>query len=381
MGPPITDLEQKHHLVILVHGIRTRASWMGVIRSTLTASGFAVEPTNYGRFDLLRFLLPGKYFRRQAIDRVWIDIQRAMQLHPDLPVSFIAHSFGTLIVANLLQREFLLKANRVIFCGSVVHYRFPFEQMDSRFKAPVLNEVGTRDVWPIMAESITWGYGSAGAYGFNRAGVDDRRHNGLAHSDFLNANFCKEFWVPYLCNGIRTPSNGDTNPEGVPWWLELISFFRVKYLLLLFIAFIGLWYWCRPLEESISHPRGLHFLKNDIEILTEKAGRECPLPCKWLGFRHPSRQVVRSSGEESDIAVCTTVPIDIVYRDPATGLQGLSHIAPCLEIDNSDPNKITLSLNRSKAKEVRVDDKSVLVCGMDSIDNGCEDEVRKIWKR
>jgi len=151
--------------------------------------------------------------------------------------------------------------------------------------------------------------------------------------------------------------------------------------LLLSIAFIGLWYWCRPLEESISHPPGLHFLKNDIEILAEKVEIECPLLCKWLRLRHASRQVVRSSGEESDIAVCTTVPIDIEYRDPASGLQALSHIAPCLEIDNNDPNKITLSLNRSITREVRVDGRSVLVCGMESINNGCEDEVRKIWER
>jgi len=228
--------ERASHLVVLVHGIRTRAKWMGVVRATLGASGFAVEPTSYGRFDLFRFLLPVKYFRRQAMDSVWIDIQRAIQLHPGLPVSFIAHSFGTFIVANILRREFAFTANRVIFCGSIVHYRFPFEQISSRFQAPILNEVGTRDVWPIIAESVTWGYESSGAHGFNRAGVDDRRHNGLAHSDFLNADFCAKYWVPYLRDGTRVRATGDTVSGGVPWWLEFISFVRIKYLLILAIA-------------------------------------------------------------------------------------------------------------------------------------------------
>jgi hypothetical protein len=61
-----------------------------------------------------------------------------------------------------------------------------------------MNEVGTRDIWPAIAESITSGYGSAGTYGFLRPLVRDRWHNGAHHGYFLNPSFCKKFWVPFL---------------------------------------------------------------------------------------------------------------------------------------------------------------------------------------
>jgi hypothetical protein len=45
-------------LVVLVHGIRTYASWHREFRPLLERHHFDVELTNYGRFDLVRFLLP-----------------------------------------------------------------------------------------------------------------------------------------------------------------------------------------------------------------------------------------------------------------------------------------------------------------------------------
>jgi len=56
-------------VVILVHGIRDFAGWQSVIREALKKKGFTVELTNYMRLDLLRFLLPTGFFRRQIIDK------------------------------------------------------------------------------------------------------------------------------------------------------------------------------------------------------------------------------------------------------------------------------------------------------------------------
>jgi TIR domain len=46
-----------HHVIILVHGIRDFALWQAEIRPALEENGFKVEVTNYGRFNLLEFLL------------------------------------------------------------------------------------------------------------------------------------------------------------------------------------------------------------------------------------------------------------------------------------------------------------------------------------
>src|ERR1700736_1241877 len=104
-------------------------------------------------------------------------------------ISVIAHSFGTFVISHLMAKEFERKFNRVIFCGSVLPYNFEFEQIKGRFTPPILNEVGTRDIWPAIAESLTWGYGSAGTYGFRRPPVRDRWHDGARHGYFLDPDF------------------------------------------------------------------------------------------------------------------------------------------------------------------------------------------------
>ena len=38
-------------------------------------------------------------------------------------------------------------------------HQFRFADYRSRFKAPIVNEVGTRDFLPVIAEAVTFGYG------------------------------------------------------------------------------------------------------------------------------------------------------------------------------------------------------------------------------
>src|SRR5262249_47675039 len=58
--------ETGSHLVVLVHGINTRALWMGEIKPALEAAGFAVAPTSFGKFSVLRFLMPFASLREKA---------------------------------------------------------------------------------------------------------------------------------------------------------------------------------------------------------------------------------------------------------------------------------------------------------------------------
>src|SRR5262245_21778604 len=102
IGAPSADraIDSAHDVVILVHGIRDFALWQSQIRAKLRQSGFIAEPTNYGRFNLLQFLMPIPFFRRKAIDEVWEQIRIVKQRHPGARLSIIAHSFGTYIVSN-----------------------------------------------------------------------------------------------------------------------------------------------------------------------------------------------------------------------------------------------------------------------------------------
>ena len=232
------------HVIILIHGIRTWALWQNSIRRALESQGFIVQPTNYGYFDLPRFLLPWQPFSGKVVDDIKKQIRHTLFMNKVTSCSIIAHSFGTFIFARILQDCTDLDFKRIVFCGSVVRYKFRFEEYSRRFKQPLVNEVGTRDFWPAIAEAVTIGYGSAGTYGFRRPAVRDRWHNGKSHSAFLNQAFCTKYWVPFLHNGEFI--DNDEEPEPTPWWLWVVSTLQIKYMIgIALVAF--LWAWLRPL--------------------------------------------------------------------------------------------------------------------------------------
>jgi hypothetical protein len=211
----------------------------------LEQQGFVVQPTNYGYFDILQFLFPWQPFSRRIFNDITKQIRHTLRINNVTRCSVIAHSFGTFILSRIFRDSADLYFQKIIFCGSVVHYGFPFEEYSHRFEHPLINEVGTRDFWPAIAEAVTVGYGSAGTYGFRRPAVRDRWHNGRSHSDFLNQDFCTRYWVPLMRKGEFVED--DENPEPSPWWLWLLSTLQVKYIIIAIVVMMLLWTWLGPL--------------------------------------------------------------------------------------------------------------------------------------
>lgn len=229
------------HLVILVHGINTFADWMPAMAETLESAGFLVAPTSFGEMPVSRFLLPFQSLRQQAVQRVLTNIRTARELYTPDKISVITHSFGTYVVARILQKE-AWHWHRIIFCGSVVPQDFPLDEVRDRFTPPLLNEVGTRDIWPAMAACVTWGYGSIGSFGFNHPAVRTRWHEGFRHSDFLTPDFCKKYWIPFLRDG--TIVKGSDKPSRLPWTIRAITKIPLRWIfLLLCLGLPGLAVW------------------------------------------------------------------------------------------------------------------------------------------
>ncbi len=218
--------EGEGHLVILIHGIRTYAAWMQTAIQVLEGEGYKVAPASYGRFDLLRFLFPGRFFKRKPIKRTEDDIRAAIEYYKPHSVSVIAHSFGTYVFCDILRRNPQMKWDRIILCGSVVKESFPIERFNERFSPPLLNEVGTKDIWPAVAQSITFGYGSVGTHGFNDPMVRSRWHHGLSHSDFLQAGFIRANWLPFLKSQTIEPGS---TPASRPI-ATFLTVFHLKYV-------------------------------------------------------------------------------------------------------------------------------------------------------
>ena len=227
-SPPVAATANGKHLVVLVHGINTRGYWTSELKSALEEAGFIAEPCGYGVYGVTRFLLPIQYLRDKAIERVRVRVNLAIKIHQPTKVSVVAHSFGSYIIARLMAKEFQQDWHRIIFCGSVNDQAFAFEQYLDRFTPPILNDIGSRDLFPALAEKVTWGYGAIGSYGAQSAALSDRWHSGFGHSDFLNEEFCTRFWVPFLHEG--TILKGDA-PQRLPWWARLLLRLPLRWIL------------------------------------------------------------------------------------------------------------------------------------------------------
>jgi pimeloyl-ACP methyl ester carboxylesterase len=357
------SVSAKKPLVVLVHGIRTRAAWYIEVRDLLLAEGFEVALTNYGRFDLFRFLFPFPFIKAWAAADVERYIRAAMVHHQATEISVIAHSFGTYVTAWILKRRFDIKFKHIIFCGSVVKFRFPFEQLDGRF-ASVLNEVGTRDIWPVLAVSATWGYGSAGAFGFNRSPVHDRYHKGLSHSAFLNAQFCETWWIPVL-RGER-PKKADL-PEKPPLWLQILSVVHVKYVVAALLAFWGASTWCRAPEREVVIPADQTvFAGHTIDDLVAQAEKPC---AGWCPEFLKCQRCMRSTSIDNatrQLVLCRPAAVHFRYRDPSAALERLRGAISCVQVEGVSEQRLKVQLNKTLASEIKAaDGRSLWLCGCD----------------
>jgi hypothetical protein len=81
------------HVVLLLHGIRTKREWAHRARATPEGTMRAV-PTRYDCLDVVRFLLPIRRVRQQPVQRIAALLRDELTRKPDR-VSIVAHSFGT----------------------------------------------------------------------------------------------------------------------------------------------------------------------------------------------------------------------------------------------------------------------------------------------
>lgn len=176
-------------LVVLVHGIRTFATWYHGVREELENAGFKVELVSYERFPLSHFLYPGNRFRDKIIEEVSGDLSAAMRLHSEMQTSVIAHSYGAYIVSRILAEKSDIIFDRIIFCGAVTPENFNPSSYVNRFKGPIVNEIGNNDRWAFLAGCTNLEYGLGGRVGIRKPNTYDRFHHKFNHYDFLNRKF------------------------------------------------------------------------------------------------------------------------------------------------------------------------------------------------
>jgi hypothetical protein len=230
------SLAAQHEVVVLVHGIRTEAPWEEMVRDILEDSPRrVVVPLRYGRFDALRFWFP-LWTRTREIRRILLRLQAIHHKHADKKLSIVAHSFGTYAIGRILRDTPNLVLHRLVLCGSILPRDFRWDHVSNRLQSDVMNECGTKDVWPVIAGRYTWRCGASGTYGFGTGGVYDRFHAG-GHSDYFSPAFVTNYWLPLFDAGdIVHPPNEAR--RSTPWWLRFVGGCFVRLLVIALLVYV-----------------------------------------------------------------------------------------------------------------------------------------------
>jgi len=216
-------------LLILLHGIRTDAEWQERLASRFTNTpGFEVVPIKYGRLDPFRFWSPF-FTRKKIIEQINTRLQNTLKDFPGYRKVIIAHSFGTYALVEIMKANPLVRFDRIILCGSIVSQNFNWDDLKDQIEMPpnghlrdyIVNECGARDIWPILAQTTTFGFGSTGTFGFGASEVRDRYHD-VPHSGYFEDKFIEDYWLPFLNENRIKPSKWESNRPKTPFAHQLL---------------------------------------------------------------------------------------------------------------------------------------------------------------
>lgn len=226
-------------LVILIHGIRTEAAWHQVVRRILEEqTDVTVVPLKYAYFNVFQFVCPF-FTRRAVIQTLEWKLRAALDHYPESDLIIVAHSFGTYAISEILRHHPDIKPQGLLLCGSIIPAQFRWDQL--RIKASVLNECGYKDIWPVLATALTWGFGPSGTTGFGSPGVRDRFHP-CTHSEFFSETFVRENWVPWIRGGCCNERLVDNHAPSVPWVWSILAAMPFKWVVLALVLLIPLFY-------------------------------------------------------------------------------------------------------------------------------------------
>lgn len=198
---------------VLLHGIRTAGSWQDKLAQMLEVEHQVTAiPIKFGIFNVVKFLVPP--FRRSAVKLVSRHLSDIRATYPDHKLAVVAHSFGTYVIARLLEEK-QHTVDRLLLCGSVVLQSFDWRAaLPNATRHNIVNDVGTKDYWPALAHATSYGCGASGLFGFGNPCVTDRYHP-IGHCGFFDADHMRKFWLPFLLEGrVVVSDHTAEKPDG-----------------------------------------------------------------------------------------------------------------------------------------------------------------------
>lgn len=188
-------------VVVLVHGIQTDGSWQKLVSNELSdIKNLNVVEAGYECVTVAQLVSP---FRSTPVQKVTDEIRDVKRREPHARLMVIAHSFGSYIISEILKKNSDISFEKIIFCGSIVPRNYHWSRYAPRMEqGSIINDVGTKDIYPIVATCSSFGYGASGSRGFQNGLVLDR-YFPYKHSTFFDKKrkHIKRFWRPFIESG------------------------------------------------------------------------------------------------------------------------------------------------------------------------------------
>jgi len=245
-----TQVASRH--VFLLHGIKTRGKWQKDVSPLLSAHGLIPIPLDFGNFGARQLVWPAA--RKKKCQWLLTEYQNeCARLQCESP-SIVAHSFGCYLVAGLLKKYYQVHFDRIIFCGSIVHPRYPWTDVVARGQVKsVLNQYGREDFWASVVQWVVTDAGPSGFSGFSPpcATVQQQNHPEFEHSDYFYDLNYNQNWIPFLL-GKPLPAVAATSGARqvqVNWRFRFVL--AVGLLLCLAAVVLPGWYYRSWLEKQV----------------------------------------------------------------------------------------------------------------------------------
>ena len=213
----IIERNKRRGILVVIHGINTRAKWLSNIIPSANSQGWIVAPFIYDNPKRLLFSRKG---RQRVVEQFREWIYALCQKYKPNNMSVLCHSFGTYIITKYIDgfagpQDYLpIQIDSLILTGSIIRPDYNWNQHIPRKIGRVLNIVAAgdcavkympdSDMKKLMGMDVLFGKGAILGIKEKSEFVDNRDLAILTHTNIFKDDVIDKVFLPYLNanNGI-----------------------------------------------------------------------------------------------------------------------------------------------------------------------------------
>lgn len=219
----IIERNKRRGLLVVIHGINTRAHWLSNLIPAANSQGWIVAPFIY---DNPKSLLMIGEKRQKVVEKFREWVYELRNKYNPSDISVLCHSFGTYIITKYIEGfasvdGFLpIQINSLILTGSIIRPDYDWNVHIPKRIGRVLNIVAggddavkfmpTKEWKKLVGMDALFGQGAIEGVKNESSNVENRKLNILTHTNIFKDDIIEQVFLPYL-----NANNGIANREAI----------------------------------------------------------------------------------------------------------------------------------------------------------------------